>query len=584
MPVNVIATVKPKNNGAFPVVEAVDVAVTDELRLPAALAAKADASALAETNFEVEGKADSTDLISATTNLQAQIDQLITPVTEDAEVQNARVGEDGTSYTTLKERLDSEYEAQSARFDEIDAEFGDDWSYTETAVSPISSQTSGYISNASSTNIGQEATFSTNASHSWLKFNVTAGKIYKVTTYCLSSFSYDHVIFVDDSNIIKGVGISPPESSGNVTANLTAPSGATKMYVVCNKQATQTDAISVKTNVKDPITTSIKQIKESLTPNITEVQNARVGADGTSYQSLEARLNAENEALSLPIAEIVSELGDDWTYTEESVTPISFQTAGYVSNANESNIGHAASFSTNSNHSWVKYNVTVGKTYKVTTYCLASFIYDHVVFVDDSDIIKGVGIASPETSGNVTASVVAPSGATKMYVVCNKPADQDVISVKIDVKDPLTTSIKRIKESLTLSTDSTACLTNKKVKDYYENTTYSDSDYSDSDVADYAVGTAYRKDQPLPITLKWTRDIDAVSQYVVVSERHNLAYSTATVIEMVDAVAESAYIWNLVPNKLYYYKVVALYSDDTEKVLQTGTITTDDEPVRMINL
>ena len=152
MPVNVIDTLKPKNHGTFPVVEAVDVEVSEGKRLTEALAAKADtsslaaldvaisgkanatdlaatnaaltgkadASALAETNEAVAGKADAADLTelaaeveqkadaTTTTSLQEQINNLITPVTEDAEVENARVGADGTSYTTLKERLDTE--------------------------------------------------------------------------------------------------------------------------------------------------------------------------------------------------------------------------------------------------------------------------------------------------------------------------------------------------------------------------------------------------------------------------------------------------------------------------------------------
>lgn len=53
-------------------------------------------------------KADTSDVNTATANLQSQIDEIITPVTQDAEVQNARVGVDGTTYTTLKQRLDAE--------------------------------------------------------------------------------------------------------------------------------------------------------------------------------------------------------------------------------------------------------------------------------------------------------------------------------------------------------------------------------------------------------------------------------------------------------------------------------------------
>ena len=102
MPVNVIGTLKPKNNGKFPVAEAVDIKVTEDLRLDKALENKADLKTL---NYALENKADKT----TTTALQAQIDNIVGGSTEDSEVINARVGEDGTSYNTLKSRLDTEF-------------------------------------------------------------------------------------------------------------------------------------------------------------------------------------------------------------------------------------------------------------------------------------------------------------------------------------------------------------------------------------------------------------------------------------------------------------------------------------------
>ena len=101
MPVNVIGTLKPKNNGKFPVAEAVDIKVTDDLRLDEALENKAD---LSTVNYALNNKADKT----TTDSLQEQIYNIIEPVTEDAEVINAREGADGTSYQTLKARLDGE--------------------------------------------------------------------------------------------------------------------------------------------------------------------------------------------------------------------------------------------------------------------------------------------------------------------------------------------------------------------------------------------------------------------------------------------------------------------------------------------
>ena len=99
MPVNIIDTLKQKNNGDFPIVEAIDVAVTAAKRLNEVLNEKADLSAVAS-------KASTADVETATDNLQAQINELIIPVTEDAEVQNARVDSAGITFTTLKERLD----------------------------------------------------------------------------------------------------------------------------------------------------------------------------------------------------------------------------------------------------------------------------------------------------------------------------------------------------------------------------------------------------------------------------------------------------------------------------------------------
>ena len=216
MAVVVIDTIKPKNQGTFPVVEAADVKVTNDKRLDAALTDKADAStvaalstavagkasqqdvtalqtavagkasqsdltalsntvadkadksALAETNTAVAGKqaalsetqlaacnsgitsalvtqigtnttaiagkadatdlaalesevndkADTADLTTATNNLQSQIDLIVTPVTQDAEVQNARVDSDGTTYNTLKARCDAD-DAKHATAEDI---------------------------------------------------------------------------------------------------------------------------------------------------------------------------------------------------------------------------------------------------------------------------------------------------------------------------------------------------------------------------------------------------------------------------------------------------------------------------------
>ena len=105
MPVNVIGTLKPKNNGKFPVAEAVDIKVTEDLRLDEALENKAD---LVTLNFALAGKADISDINS----LQAEIDQIVISSSAEAvvapEVAAARVGADGVTYSTLKAREDAD--------------------------------------------------------------------------------------------------------------------------------------------------------------------------------------------------------------------------------------------------------------------------------------------------------------------------------------------------------------------------------------------------------------------------------------------------------------------------------------------
>lgn len=96
MAVEVIDKIKPKNGGSFPIVEAVDVEVSEGQRLPEALAAKANAADVTET----------------TDNLQEQIDQIAQAAgagTADTEIAQARVNADGTSYNTLKARCDADY-------------------------------------------------------------------------------------------------------------------------------------------------------------------------------------------------------------------------------------------------------------------------------------------------------------------------------------------------------------------------------------------------------------------------------------------------------------------------------------------
>ena len=114
--VNIIDTLQPKNNGSFPVAKAKDIDVSGR-RLPEVLAGKAETNDVAALQAAVDLKANTAvvdDALSmkadttTTDSLQEQINNIVSPTTQDAEVENARVGADGTAYNTLKERIDAE--------------------------------------------------------------------------------------------------------------------------------------------------------------------------------------------------------------------------------------------------------------------------------------------------------------------------------------------------------------------------------------------------------------------------------------------------------------------------------------------
>lgn len=116
MPVNIIDTLKPKNGLNFPVVEAIDVFVDGFDNLADAVSHFATDVMIEAINAVLSDKANTSDVNTAVSGLQAQIDQIAQASgtgSADTEVAQARVSEDGTTYNNLKVRLDTEQHKQN---------------------------------------------------------------------------------------------------------------------------------------------------------------------------------------------------------------------------------------------------------------------------------------------------------------------------------------------------------------------------------------------------------------------------------------------------------------------------------------
>ena len=96
---------------------------------------------------------------------------------------------------------------------------------------------------------------------------------------------------------------------------------------------------------------------------------------------------------------------------------------------------------------------------------------------------------------------------------------------------------------------------------------YRNGDYSYSIIDDYyQLSTTYRKDQPRPVNISWERDGGAQRLYVA----DNTDYTDALVYP-IGALADTYDIYNLIPGKQYWWKVV---STATGEISGKGTFIT----------
>lgn len=118
------------------------------------------------------------------------------------------------------------------------------------------------------------------------------------------------------------------------------------------------------------------------------------------------------------------------------------------------------------------------------------------------------------------------------------------------------------------------------VLDLYNASAYSDSDYSTSHVTSRTYPC--RADIPVPFTVKWNHNEDAMRTTVAIDTKAigtNNAYTLTTF----EATGMDNYpLYNLLPNKTYYYKVTHVLADGSLVEAKSGSFTTSSETVRLL--
>ena len=117
------------------------------------------------------------------------------------------------------------------------------------------------------------------------------------------------------------------------------------------------------------------------------------------------------------------------------------------------------------------------------------------------------------------------------------------------------------------------CLENDIIHDYMNDFSYDTiADYNVSLVMDYFNRPAdYRKDAPRPVSLSWTKDPDAAAQRVEVSEQSDYSDSLVYAVSKDSARYD---VYNLIPGKTYYYRVISVDATDAETEVGSGSFET----------
>lgn len=120
------------------------------------------------------------------------------------------------------------------------------------------------------------------------------------------------------------------------------------------------------------------------------------------------------------------------------------------------------------------------------------------------------------------------------------------------------------------------------VLDFYNASAYPDDDYTVTHLS--KITYPCRADIPVPFTVKWNHNEDAMRTTLVVDTK---AIGTANSYRMriYDVTGFDNYpIYNLLPNTRYYYKVTHVLADGSLVEAKSGNFMTSNESVRLLNI
>lgn len=118
------------------------------------------------------------------------------------------------------------------------------------------------------------------------------------------------------------------------------------------------------------------------------------------------------------------------------------------------------------------------------------------------------------------------------------------------------------------------------VLNFYNASAYSDNDYTYSHLS--KITYPCRADIPIPFTVKWNHNEDAMRTTVAVDTKAIGTLNAYTMITYDATGLDNFPIYNLLPNKTYYYKVTHVLADGSLVEAKSGNFTTSNETIRML--